>query len=467
MSTRRLFSPIATLLTLTTLATLVTPSTAWADRSTSLQGNRLIEDADDIFTYPHALGQYSDRLTLDVAGANQGNAAFLVDAGGWAWGVALHRGNLFDAASISRLNELSAAGPLGYPDVAAGGSASFVGGLNAPLTAADVLLSFGDLGLRVGLGGARNSTSPPMGGDTSADATFASLALSYGLGQGPTRWDIALHTSFISAEAVNAGQTTETGSILRAAATTRGYIGLSEDANSMWRLGVLGRVGFHNQSVDVPQGASLTRSSSVFDLAAGVGPAITLNNRAKIGAYVTLGMASQSSDPNSTVDNDSSSATTLLLPGANVAMEVKLKDWLYLRAGAEYNHAVLMTGQLDMAGETTGTTTGAGFDWHAGVGLAYEGFTLDGTLSSDYLTQGPDFIGGDAPLFALVSLGYQFGAAAKLGAPAAPSEDVQARPAPAAAPSPRPMPEPEPVRAAPVQEDEDTSNTMPEDSELP
>lgn len=463
MSAQRLSRPISTLLVLTVLTTLAMPSIAWADRSTSLQGNRLIEDADDIYTYPHALGQYSDRLTLDVAGAGQGNAAFLVDAGGWAWGVALHRGNLFDASSISRLNELRAAAPLGYPDVDTTGTAGFVGGLNAPLTAADVLLSFGDLGLRVGLGGARNNSSPPAGGENTQSATFASLALSYGLGQGPERWDIALHTSFITADSVAAGQTAESGSILRAAATTRGYIGLSEDTNSMWRLGVLGRVGFHSQSVDVPPGVSFTRSSTVIDLAAGAGPAITIKDRAKIGAYATLGMANQSNDPNSTVDNDSSSSTTLLLPGANVAMEIKLKDWLYVRAGAEYNHALLLTGQLDMAGETTGTATAAGFDWHAGVGLAYEGFTLDGTLSSDYLTQGPDFIGGDAALFALVSLGYQFGAAAKLGAPAAPSDEVvQARPEPPAA---RPQPTPAPVRAAPVEED--TVDTMPEDSELP
>lgn len=423
---------------LVALSALLIPSAAFADRSTSLQGNRLIEDADDIYTYPHALGQYSDRLTLDVTGAGQGNAAFLKDAGSFSWGVALHRGNLFDASSISRLNELRAAGALGYPDADITGTSGFVAGLNAPLTAADVLLAFGDLGVRVGIGAAMNSSEPPMGGANSQDATFATLAVSYGLKQGASSWDIALHTSFVSGESITGGQTAESGSIFRAAATTRGYIPMSEQL----RLGVLGRVGFHTQSVEVPPGATFERSTSVFDLMAGAGPAITLGKDAKIAAYATLGFSNQSSDPNSTINNDNSSLQTILLPGANVAMEIKLKDWLYVRAGAEYNHALLMGSQLDMAGETTTTANAAGFDWHAGVGLAYKGFTLDGTLSSDYLLQGPDFIGGDAPLFGMVSLGYQFGAAAQaaLAAPSAEDQVIAAPPAPAAAPAPTPAP---------------------------
>ena len=434
-------SPMTALTLLAAAAAMTWPAQAWADRSTSLQGNRLIEDADDIYTYPHALGQYADRLTLDIAGPGQGNAAFLVDAGGWSWGVALHRGNLFDASSISRLNEQRAAQPLAYPSADDTGLAGFISGLGSPLTAADVLLGFGDLGVRVGLGSTLNTTTPPMGGESSAEATFATLALSYKL----DAWDIALHSGFVSGELVAAGQTVESGSIFQVAAVTRGYIPMSEQ----WRLGVLGRVGFATQSVELPQGMAFERSASRFEAQGGAGPSITLTERAKVAAYATLGLSSGSGDPNSTVNNDNGSRTLLLLPGANLAMEVKLTRWLYVRAGAEYNHAVLMGGQLAMDGETTTTANAAGFDWRAGVGLAYEGFTLDGTLSSGYLNQGPDFIGGDAPLFALVSLGYDFGQAATL--PTAPAsspssssgssaqESIQARPPaptqPAATPS--------------------------------
>ncbi len=138
-------SHIFTLVTLIALVAL--PSTALADRSTSLQGNRLIEDADDVFTYPHLSTQYTDRLSFDFGtDATQGNGLFLMDSESFTWGVALHRGNILNASSISRLNEVDALQPLSIPALPGAPMAT------PPHTAADVLLGFGNLGLRLSLG---------------------------------------------------------------------------------------------------------------------------------------------------------------------------------------------------------------------------------------------------------------------------------------------------------------------------
>ena len=68
-----------------------------------------------------------------------------------------------------------------------------------------------------------------------------------------------------------------------------------------------------------------------------------------------------------------------------------------------------------------------------------DSFRLDGTFNPSFLTQGPDFIGGDGPLFAMLSASYLFGeaAAAPVAAPTAEEQPMnnppreQYRPAPA------------------------------------
>jgi hypothetical protein len=399
------------------------PGVAFADRSTSLQGNRLIEDADDVFTYPHLVTKYKDRVSFDFGtSAAQGNGLFLMDAGTFTWGVALHRGNIFDASAITRLNELNALGILSIPPLP---GVLFVTNAPAPLTIADVMFGFGDLGFRLSLGTGGASTTPPgAAGESSNSTTYGNLALSFG---GVENWDLALHLGLILADEVAGGDTTSDGSQFRAAATARGFMPMSE----MTRLGIVGRMGFITQSTDNTAANTTTNSSaSQFDLVVGVGPSIQLTDRANIGAYATLGFTTANADPSDRAENDSSSGQAILLPGANVAMEIMLTSWLRARAGMEYNHAFTMGSQLSAAGETTTSSNVAGFNWNAGIGIVYDSFRLDGTFNPSFLTQGPDFIGGDGPLFAMLSASYLFGeaAAAPVAAPTAVEEQPMNKP---------------------------------------
>ncbi len=396
MSTVRM-SPTYFIALLTLTGIIALPSTAWADRSTSLQGNRLIEDADDVFTYPHLTTRYTDRLSFDFgADATQGNGLFLMGDETLTWGVALHRGNVFDASSISRLNELNALEALTVPSLPGYPMAT------EPFTAADVLLGFGDLGVRLSLGTGINSTTPAMGDDTKASSRFANLVVGYGLED----IDLALHLGFINAKNTTGDERTSGGNQIRAALTSRAYFPMDDSV----RLGVLGRAGYIHQGSDELSGdETIDSSASQLDVVLGAGPSITLTKRAHIAGYATLGFTSQNVDPDKSEDNDSNSTKMLLLPGANVAMEVLLKPWLRVRAGMEYNHAIALGSQLTDDGTDRMRANFTGFQWNTGVGLAHKNFTLDGTLNPSFLTQGPDFIGGDGPLFVMLSASYRFG----------------------------------------------------------
>lgn len=413
-------------LCLTSLLFVALPSTALADRSTSLQGNRLIEDADDVFTYPHLSTQYTDRLSFDFGtDATQGNGLFLMGDEAFTWGAALHRGNVFNASSISRLNELDALGSLAIPALPGYPTAT------DPLTAADLFLGFGSLGLRLSLGTGINTTEPAMGDAVKASSQYANLAVGFGLD--PV--DLALHLGFINAENTTGSERTSGGNQIRAALTSRAYFPMDDTM----RLGVLGRAGYILQESDQLVGdETVDSSANQLDIVLGAGPSLTLSERANIAGYATLGFTSLHVDPNKAENNDSSTTQQLLLPGANVAMEVLLKPWLRVRAGMEYNHAILLGSQLTADGADKTRANLDGFQWNAGVGISHKNFTLDGTLNPSFLTQGPDFIGGDGPLFVILSASYRFGDMSPLDpAPEASSEPPVTQ-APPAAPTPAP-----------------------------
>lgn len=436
-------SALIALFTLTALTVL--PSTAFADRSTSLQGNRLIQDPDDVFTYPHLSTRYTNSLRFDLGtDGSQGNALFLMGDESFTWGVALHRGNMFNASGITGLNELNALGPLALPLLP--GSAA----TTQSATIADLLFGFGSIGVRVSLGSGLNSTEPAMGSDTDASSQYINLAASYGLEQ----WDLGLHAGFIN---TNNDVDDKGATQLRAAFTTRGYLPM----NDTTQLGVLGRLGFISQSSEVEVGTDTIESSALqISAVLGAGPSIALTDQANIAAYATLGFAHTGLDPNTSEGDDSVSAQQMLLPGANVAMEIMVKPWLRLRAGMEYNHAVALTSQSNTDGSNDATTNAAGLQWNAGVGIVHENLTFDGTFNPSFLTQGPDFIGGDGPLFAVVSMSYRFGGGST--EPAAASNNTtpaSPKPQPTVVATPEPV-EPMQTTEAPTNQTGDTSTDV-------
>jgi len=227
------------------------------------------------------------------------------------------------------------------------------------------------------------------------------------------------------------------------------------DINSGWnlRLGALGRAYYPiNQIVDVgflgnvsienehSQDEAADDDSNAFDfgLMGGVGPVVRLD-RAKIAAYagLRLGLGRSSAG----ADQEELNRLQFAAPMVNMAAEVQVLDWLYVRTGAEYNW------QLDRQAtdfEKQRVADGA-FRWAAGLGVQTGTFYFDGVVQNGFVTGGPNFIGGNANGFlAMASLTYKFGDV--FGSAARPVE-APARPAAAAPPPPPPAPAVEPVLA--------------------
>lgn len=59
-------------------------------------------------------------------------------------------------------------------------------------------------------------------------------------------------------------------------------------------------------------------------------------------------------------------------------------------------------------GGTINSNRADSFLWNTGLGFKFGDLVLDGALSHQFLTEGPDFIGGDSPLFAMVSANAKF-----------------------------------------------------------
>jgi hypothetical protein len=132
----------------------------------------------------------------------------------------------------------------------------------------------------------------------------------------------------------------------------------------------------------------------------------------------------------------------------NMAAEIQVLDWLYVRTGAEYNW------QLDRAANDNVKVREAdgAFRWAAGLGVQKDTFSFDGVVQNNFVTGGPNFIGGNATGFlAIASLTYKFGDV--FGASSAPSTAPAERPvtaSPAPPPPPPAAPAPTPPPATPL-----------------
>jgi hypothetical protein len=159
-----------------------------------------------------------------------------------------------------------------------------------------------------------------------------------------------------------------------------------------------------SQTVD-PKFDDVARS--IF-LLAGAGPVVKVAQRIQLAAYGFIGATINSADPNSEGDDDQTDIASYVLPGVNLATEVQLRDWLFFRTGGEYTFAIRTEDSGDNANARKASDRQGTFGWNAGIGLVFENITFDGALAHGFLTQGPDFIGGDSALFGMFSARAKF-----------------------------------------------------------
>jgi hypothetical protein len=94
------------LLTLLTLfgVSLFYSATAGAARRDGLANSELIEDKDDVFTYPQLVVDYDNMISFEYgAGAQTGNVLGLFGGDSWGMGIAVHRGDVFEMNGIGNV----------------------------------------------------------------------------------------------------------------------------------------------------------------------------------------------------------------------------------------------------------------------------------------------------------------------------------------------------------------------------
>jgi hypothetical protein len=405
---------------------------ALADRRSSLGGNLMIEDQDDIFVFPHTALKYNRLFSMDLATSGGtpgpfnnsaqglgGNASFVFGSDQFALGIATHRNDQFGSlpqayygfGDIDTLN-----GPSGlnlWPT-----DTDFV----APLQWVDALAAFdlggNALGVRLSLTQANNSSETDDNGDISVNsqsATGINLLVGYGI-KGNFNLDLAAELTLGFQSNVNdpAGEDNSTvqnvSNIPSLAVMARGKTPLANGVD----LGVIGLLDFRSVSRedDLPGDAPKSgRAASTFGLDVGAGPVYEVNKKFTISTYGTLGLRIDSEDPqtNDDAENDQSQDITILLPQLRLAGEFRVFDWLILRSGAQFGYAFVLGSQEAGEDTTVSTTNTTSFyRWVAGVGIDLGNLQLNGTFNAPFVLTGPNFIGGGTDMFAMLNLTYDF-----------------------------------------------------------
>ncbi len=383
-----------------------------AARRDSLAGNLLIEDRDDIFLFPQLTVNNANLVGFDYGpAADSGNGYLVWGSDTTAFGVAIHRGDLLDPQLFPYGGGLP-----GSP------GASALGGATGPLagvvgvdsgTIVDLMAGFdvggGLAGARLALGNGGQSVTPgdPDADEQSASETFVLLQGGYSMA-GPLTLDTALNISFATASQEQGDDTPVEGSDFGIGLKARGYSAMGADMD----LGFLGDIVFNTQSIDTTVAdETTTASTSMFAIQGGAGPVFEVEDQAIIAGYGVLGFMSTSSDPDTDEDDDAEGTSAWVLPGFNLAADIQLLDWLYFRSGAQYLWAINGTSQevADQdADDKTSQRGPGGFGWNAGLGLEVGDFRFDGSFSNNFLTSGPNFIGGGSGFLTMASAEYSW-----------------------------------------------------------
>lgn len=385
--------------------------TAHADRRSALGGNILIEDPDDLFPFPQYTLQHRNMIRLDYgASSDSGNGVLTLGNDAQAVGIAVHRGDLLTPDVVGFNQELAWRGGVGNPF----GSTSydaFVGPDGLPgegelvLPATVVDLSYARamgrdaFGARVGFGRGVQAVRTDDEGVSKGAQTFFAAQLGYSsLPAEGLRYDLSGNLVFAFGKVAEEDVDVNTGWNMRLGALGRAYYPI----NQIVDVGFIGNVSLENEHT---KSAPTNDDSNAFDvgLMGGVGPVIRLD-RAKIASYagVRFGIGKTNEGAGQAEYN----RLRFAAPMVNMAVEVQVLDWLYVRTGAEYSW------QLDrQAAETEkARIAGGALRWAAGLGLQKGAFYFDGVVQNAFVTGGPNFIGGNANGFlAIASLTYKFG----------------------------------------------------------
>jgi len=434
-------------------AVVSAPSDAAAARRFSLAGNVLIEDQDDVFAFPQLATKYARSIGFDYGtGSNAGNATLLMGDTYQAWGITLHRGDAVTPWRLGTDGDMSAlsgygstvgtavqqpglGGPASPGGGGGGGSVpepsddageprgdgaalpEGLGGASLPQTASgpktmiDAIYASADpgktaWGLRLTLGSDKTFIDPKSSAAKESFQGEHFLAATFGYSDytGDLDWDGAA-TLLVGMAGVTAnGDEVQSASRYELTANFRGTMPLAGEKDT--RLGLIGRARYGTAVIE-PKGAG-TNAADDLHLVGGAGPVVKVTDHITVSAYGVLGVLRQTHDPDSKEKGDLDGRLAIVFPGFNFATEIQIRDWFFFRSGAEYTYLFRVQDYGTSPAGFEASDRQDSFVWNTGVGFVFGDLHLDGALSHQFLTQGPDFIGGDSPLFGMVSASAKF-----------------------------------------------------------
>jgi len=374
------------------------PSVADANtaRAVALRGHFAFRDDIDVFRFPSAAPAHGDLATLDFTpSTDQGNAGVL-------WGRTLTLGLFVNRPPLfDDIRELGA--------IYAGVGAPPMHRLADVIAAwqADAHNAIGSL-LGVGLG--LQAVDRDVLGDARGRLSTGSraLAVDVGLGwshvQDTVSNDLSLALTSNSFEQQDSGDTFAESAGPPSFALRDRLIWNREEGRA---LGAEALITRRSYGVDQP-GATVSEGRYSRNLVQiDAGPHFGIGARVTLATALRLRYEALSGKVD---DEDGPSILALGFPGAVVAMEARVFERWVARAGADYLLRYVQTedgaGPLD---PTQVRSTDSTFSWSLGLGYADSGFSLDAMLQSNFVLNGPDFVGGTAPgLFATLSGSYKW-----------------------------------------------------------
>jgi hypothetical protein len=387
---------------LTVLLLLAVASPTFAARRSSLSGNLLIQDADDMFFFPQLVTMHNRMVTFDF-GTNAG-----LGSGGMVFGneqvtvgLFAHRSEFLgtiDQAFFTR-GDIDNVGNAGAIGVGVGPDA---------LNWIDLLLGFqageNPVGVRLSLARGNNDPPDPAAGETKADVTGFNIVLGTRLASRGI--DGSIEFGYASAKDNVAGAKDEMSPWQVALAVRRTAI----DESDALFLGWLGMFSYGSATEDLTPvtGTGSSTDNSHMNVQIGVGPVYHPNERTNVAMYGTFDYIYDKMDPGSAGTKET--FTSMGIPGWNVAAEVEVTSWLQFRSGlrSRFEFANDKIEPPSPAASSETKTNGLSYDWTTGIGLHAGNFSFDGYLNPDVITTGTDFFGNSSRLFGLVTTTLTF-----------------------------------------------------------
>jgi hypothetical protein len=386
----------------TLLLVLVAASPSFAARRSSLSGNLLIQDTDDMFFFPQLVAQQKRLVTFDFGttdGLGSGGMVFGTES--FAFGVFAHRSEFLGALPDGYLTRGD------IDNITRAGAIDRGIGPNA-LNWIDVLAGWqaGDMPIGVRFSVGRGNDDPAEAAPTDPDVQQNINAFNVIVGARFPQWgatDASLEFSYANAEQNDA-------TLTRDSSPWEISVGLRHTANEESDALVLGWLGMFNYgsgTVDVTPvggGPGTSTDDTKLNVVVGAGPVYKPSDRTNVAMYGTFEYAQTKTETGTTTETH----TNTVIPGWNVAAELEAASWLQFRAGlrSKFNF-------FDDHHEATGVDThdknnSLDYAWTTGVGIHLANFTVDGFLDPSVITSGTDVFGNSDNLFGLVTASYHF-----------------------------------------------------------